>query len=360
MSIKQVINQIEDLEGRSILKSKVFIDQYGWGKLKETLDLYIKGLSFGIPEDELESLFKVEEKNTSDLTDASSVESFVTYPEDSIEDSIEDLIEAHIDVIKEEEPVDQPTPHHFLNNELIHKALYRLSDEGVLSIMSNQICDLAGVDQSKGNLKKITQGLEQAGFKSKYASNPLKFTRTRANLHEVDLNNLTECLNSLWKYLSDRRDKNIKLPIKIEDYLDGTEGSVKLKRDKEDLFIAVGDATYNNYFVELTRILEKVYGHTDQLVGGEWVENTELNKYLLSEALLKAFPSTTLRRTVKKEYPELDNFEVEGTVQHLRDYLNDVQVKVGLLNDNWSSIDTAVSGFVYLVVIMSLNYHMNQ
>ena len=188
----------------------------------------------------------------------------------------------------------------------------------------------------------------------------MKFTRTRTNLHEVDLNQLTEGLSSLWEYLADRRDKNIKLPIKIEDYLDGTEGSVKLKRDKEDLFIAVGNSTYNLFREELTRILEKAYGHTNQLVGGEWVENTELNKYLLSEALLKSFPSTTLRRMVKKEYPELDNFEVEGTVQHLRDYLNDVQVKVGLLNENWSSIDTAVSGFVYLVVIMSLNYHMNQ
>ena len=155
--------------------------------------------------------------------------------------------------------------------------------------MTNQICDLAGVDQSKGNLKKITQGLEQAGFKSKYVSNPLKFTRTRTNLHEVDLNQLTEGLSSLWEYLADRRDKNIKLPIKIEDYLDGTESSVKLKRDKEDLFIAVGDSTYTLFKEELARILEKAYGHTNQLVGGEWVENTELNKYLLSEALLKSF-----------------------------------------------------------------------
>lgn len=348
VSIEQVINQIEDLEGRSVLKSKVFIDQYGWGKLKETLNLYIKGLSFGIPENELKSLFKVEEKSTADLTEA-PIEAIPVAP-----------IEAPIDALQEEELADKPTPYYFLNNELIHKALYRLSDEGVISIMSNQICDLAGVDHSKGNLKKITQGLEQAGFKSKYVSNPLKFTRTRANSHEVDLNKLTECLNPLWVYLAGRKDKSIKLPIKIEDYLDGTEGSVKLKRNKEDLFIAVGDFTYNLFKGELTQILEKVYGHTNQLVGGGWVENTELNKYLLSESLLRAFPSTTLKKVVKKEYPELDNFEVEGTVQHLRDYLNDVQVKVGLLNDDWSSIDTAVSGFVYLVVIMSLNYHMNQ
>ena len=59
VSIQKVIYQIEELEKSHILNSKAFIDQYGWEKLKETLVLYSKGLSFGIPQNELENLFKL-------------------------------------------------------------------------------------------------------------------------------------------------------------------------------------------------------------------------------------------------------------------------------------------------------------
>ena len=59
MSIQKVIYQIEQLEKSSVLNSRSFIDQYGWEKLKEALTLYYKGLGFGIPQNELENLFKL-------------------------------------------------------------------------------------------------------------------------------------------------------------------------------------------------------------------------------------------------------------------------------------------------------------
>ena len=357
MSIQKVIYQIEELEKLSILNSRSFIEQYGWEKLKETLVLYSKGSSFGIPQKELEDLFKI---NPVEFPVEEKPPPVVKELPPSNSKEVEDLVEDIPIETQEDGGQEKTTTYHFLNNERIHNALYSMSNEGVIPILTNQVCILAGVEQSKGNLKKITQGLEDVGFKSKYVSNPLRFTRTRANLHEVDLNNLNESLGELWDYLSERRDKEMKLPIKLEDYLDGTEGQVRLRKDRDDLFITLSTPTLNLFKDELLNLLNKVYGDTNQLVGQAWLENTPLNKYLLSESLLKAYPSTTLRKLVKKEYPQLDNYEVDGTVQHLRDNLNDIQVKVGLLNENWSSIDTAISGFVYLIAIMSLNYHMDQ
>ena len=317
VSIQKVIYQIEQLEKSSVLNSRSFIEQYGWEKLKEALTLYYKGLGFGIPQNELENLFKLSPV----LVEEPPIveEELPPVEVQEVENQVEEPVETQEVEVQE---------HYFLNNERIHNALYTLSDEGVISILTNQVCVLAGVEQSKGNLKKITQGLEDAGFKSKYVSNPLKFTRTRVNSHEIDLNKLDESLDDLWLYLSERRDKEMKLPIKLEDYLDGTEGEVKLRKDRDDLFITLSNPTLNLFKNQLLNLLNKVYGDTKQLVGQAWLENTTLNKYLLSESLLRAYPSTTLRRLVKKEYPQLDNYEVDGTVQHLRDYLNDVQVKV--------------------------------
>lgn len=350
MGLEELISKIEELESKSILSSKKYIEHYGWSKLKENLDLYAKGQSFGIPQQELESLFETPSEKI--------VEVFVQEQEEVVEVPPQEVVE-NLDQVSDLEEKEVEQRFFFLNDEKVHNALLNLSQDGILPILSNQICDLAGVESTKGNLGKISRCFEEVGFKSKYVSNPTRLTRTRVLRHEIDLNNLTQGTSDLWDYFEERRDKSLKMPINLYDYLDGTESCLRLKKDGSDLSIVVRRDTYRVFEQTLIKLMELAEGKKPELFI-DTIPNTRLNRYLLSESLIRAFPITTLKKLVKKEYPDLDSFELEGTVNHLRTYLSEVLVSVGLFNDNWSSIDSSVGGFVYLLADMTLDYHMNQ
>ncbi len=335
MDISDLIRTLERLEEQKLLSPREFLSSQGVEKASDLLSLYKKGLEYGLPQETLKSLFSSspEKENTVDpQTDLST-----SSTEGDIEDDVED-----------------PSSF-FLGDSEIHLFLSALSNmENMITLSSLQICDLAGVEPTIGVLRKITNDLDSADVKSRLENDPTRPTRTRTRFFDIDLSQV-ESFSDLWVFLRERREaKTWKVPIALYDYLDGTESGFRFVNDAlgDDISIVLQSYNFDRFRNVLRPLYKRAYGESlDTLV-----KNNGMNKYLLSRAMMEAFPPVSLKTLVEGKVEEGRRSEISTLV---RKSLQQIKVSQSLFDDDWTSLDSTLSGFVYLIACMIIDYNIS-
>ena len=343
MDISDLIRTLERLEEQKLISPREFLSSQGREKASETISLYEKGLEYGLPQDALKSLF-------SKSTSAPEPEPVSTPAEASLD--VDEILSDLSEVVEDE--VSQPESW-FLNDSEIHLFLSSLAHDNNISISGLQICCLADVEPTKGVLRKITSELDSVGFKSRLENDPTRPIRTRTRFYTVDLSQL-DGLSDLWSFLSERREaKSWKVPIALYDYLDGTESGFRFVNDAsgEDISIVLQSYNFDRFRNTLRPLYKKVYGESlDTLV-----KNNGMNKFLLSTAMMMAFPMTPLKSLVAERVSDTERrAEITALV---RKTLQQIKVSQSIFDDDWTSLDSTVSGFVYLIACMIIDYNIS-
>jgi hypothetical protein len=342
VDISDLIRTLERLEEQKLLSPREFLSSQGLDKASETLSLYEKGLEYGLPQDALKSLFSKPESAPVSIPDPE--------PETSldVDGVLRDLSEVVVGEASEPKSW-------FLNDSEIHLFLSSLAHDNNISISGLQICCLADVEPTKGVLRKITSELDLVGFKSRLENDPTRPIRTRTRFYTVDLSQL-DGLSDLWVFLIERREaKSWKVPIALYDYLDGTESGFRFVNDAlgEDVSIVLQSYNFDRFRNTLRPLYKKVFGESlDTLV-----KNDGMNKFLLSTAMMMAFPMTPLKRLVAER---VDDPERRSEIKALvRKTLQQIKVSQSIFDDDWTSLDSTISGFVYLIACMIIDYNIS-
>lgn len=318
VEVAKLIKTLGELEAKGVINPNEVISMYGLEKVSQAVESYLVGLSYGIPEDVcLSVLEKIKQKDTGN--------------------------------------------YHFLGDEEMHDLLLRYSrvafgQEGVLDLNVRDICKLACVESNQTTTSEIAKHLEQNGYVSTSVTDPTKFTRTRIKQFRIDLNDLPD-LSDLWAYLGGFKDQ-ASLPIKISDFLDGTEDNYNLRLRNDDFALVVPKDCLLHFRSYLYDFIEAVY-EEDSSSSYMYLENTGFNRFLLSQVLCKAFPRVSLRQLVSKS-DKVDSTKVSEVVVFLRERLKATKVNQGIFNAKWNLLDTSISGYVYLLSYMYLEYYLEE
>ena len=176
----------------------------------------------------------------------------------------------------------------------------------------------------------------------------------RTRFYDIDLSQV-ESFSDLWSFLKDRREaKTWKVPIALYDYLDGTESGFRFVNEAlgDDMSIVLQSYNFDRFRNALAPLYKKAYGVSlDTLV-----DNNGMNKYLLSRAMMEAFPPVSLKALVEGLVLEKGRRSEISTL--VRSALQQIKVSQSLFDDDWTSLDSTLSGFVYLIACMIIDYNI--
>jgi len=318
VEVSKLIKTLGELEKKGVFNPTKMISTHGLEKVSEAIESYLVGVSYGIPEDVCLSVL---EKLSSPQTN-----------------------------------------NYFLGDEEVHNLLLKYSRvahgrEGYLYMNVRDICKLACVEANQTNTSEIAKNLERQGYVSTSVADPTKFTRTRVKQFHFDLSCLPD-LSSLWSYLGELKD-SATLPIKVSDFLDGTEDNYNLRFKKEDFALVVPKECLLHFRTYLCDFVEAIY-EEDSSSSYMYLENTGFNRFLLSQVLCKAFPRVSLRDLVARSSKNIPPKEVTPIVDYIRERLRATQVNQGIFNAKWNLIDSNISGYVYLLSYMYLEYYLEE
>tara|TARA_B100000073_G_C23743603_1_gene574482 strand:- start:3684 stop:4724 length:1041 start_codon:yes stop_codon:yes gene_type:complete len=340
VEVKKLIQTLGVLKTDKVLDPTEVIAQHGLEKVVETVEAYLKGLEYGIPREVSLEVFK----------------SLAIETEKSI-DQREITEEPQEKGVGDSENI-------FLNDSELHDLLVQYSYEvlgsnGVISLTVRDICRLSCVDLDQTNCSLISSHLDKAGFVSSSVADPTKFTRTRTKKYTLNLLSLPD-LSELWSELGNVRDSST-LPIKITDFLDGTEDNVSLRQEGENFNLVVRNKNLLSFRSILQEMMEAVY-ETNDSEGLIYVENNGINRFLLAQALCHAFPATPIRRMVWREAGEgnLEQSDISATASYIRTRLKRMTACQGIFNEKWNLLDSSISGYVYLLSYMFLEYYIEE
>lgn len=332
MDISDLIRTLARLEEQKLLSPREFLSHQGLENASDVLSLYEKGLEYGLPQESLKTLF-------------TTPKTLPTTPEAPEAPEAPDVGDFEV--------VELP-PFTFLNNPEIHMVLSCLTDTDEITLSGFQICYLSDVEPTKGVLRKITSALDSVGFKSRLENDPTRPIRTRTRFYNIDLTQLGG-LSDLWSFLSERREsKSWKVPIAIYDYLDGTESGLRFINDDkgEELSLVLQSYNFDRFRNTLAPLYKRVYGKSLETL----IKNDGVNKYLLSRAMMEAFPIVSLKRLLEDRVSSDRRSEIRGIVKHS---LQHIKVSQSIFDEDWTSLDSTLSGFVYLIACMIIDYNIN-
>ena len=340
MEVKKLIQTLGVLKTDKVLDPTEVIAQHGLEKVVETVETYLKGLEYGIPREVSLEVFN----------------SLAIETEKSIDQR--EITEEH------HENGGVGSGNLFLNDSELHDLLVQytyevLGSDGVISLTVRDICRLSCVDLDQTNCSLISVHLDKAGFVSSSVADPTKFTRTRTKKYTLNLLSLPD-LSELWSELGNLKDSST-LPIKITDFLDGTEDNVSLRQEGEDFNLVVRNKSLLSFRSILQEMMESVYEKADS-EGLIYVENNGVNRFLLAQALCHAFPATPIRQMVRREADEenLKNSDLSAAVSYIRARLKRMTACQGIFNEKWNLLDSSISGYVYLLSYMFLEYYIEE
>ena len=348
MNILNTIRTLESLEAHGALDPKTAIQRNGFEKVVEVLEIYKKAQAWGVPAEHLREIFSLLTGSAEDVA-----------PTPSFDESEAPQIEIASDEAPVSEPLaeDTSSDRFFGSSSSLHEMLRSVSITGTLKISNLELCTLFGASPSQGNLRKITQVFDQNGMEGELSSDPARITRTRSRFYMINLDEWVDngSFKDLWSYLRNKSEKEaigMCLPIAFYDYLDGTELGMRFRNSEGDLSLVVSNKTYNSFVREVRLVLKRVYG--ESAPSGNMVDNTSFNRYLLSRALRMAYPKTTLKEMISEAQVK----DAEVAESYVRGCLENVQVSLDIFDDTWATIDTTLSGFVYLLAQMFLDYYI--
>ena len=345
MKILNIIRTLEALEAHGVLNPRDAIERHGFEKLTELLEIYKKASEWGVPSDHLAELFGVVK------TAPPPVAPQPVAPQPALD----------------EPALDEPEPPRsiatvwkggdfFTGIKSTHERLLSLSDNGTICISNADVCTLLGAPPTQGTLRKITQVFDQHGFVSELRSDPTRPTRTRSRFYKINLSEwkTSDELDDLWFYLIDKSEDEggFMLPIAFYDYLDGTEGGLRFRNKHGDLSLVISNQSYNTFCRVVKSHLKKVYGEAPS--NSNMVDNKDFNRYLLARSLRRAFPKTTLKDMLSSVSVK----DPANAESYIRERLDGLVVSLDIFDDTWTPIDTQVSGFVYLLAQMFLDYYI--
>ncbi len=340
MEVKKLIQTLDVLKTDKVIDPSEAIAQHGLEKVVEAVEAYLKGLEYGIPREVSLEVFKSLSTETEKSIDQREIK------EEALEIGSTD---SEFIFLEDRE----------LHDQLVQYSYEVLGQDGSISLTVRDICRLACVDLDQHNCSIISIYLDKAGFVSSSVPDPTKFTRTRTKRYTLNLLSLPN-LSELWAELKEAKDSS-SLPIKITDYLDGTEDNVSLRQEGNPFNLVVRNKSLVDFRNVLQEMMESVF-ETSESEGLIYVENNGINRFLLAQALCHAFPITPIRQMVRRESEEenLKNSDLSAAVSYIRTRLKRMTACQGIFNEKWNLLDSSISGYVYLLSYMFLEYYLEE
>lgn len=345
MDLKLILTALQDYEARGLLNPSEAISDFGYEKVSEIISLMQKARDYNIPE-HYYLPFLNEIRKSDEIKP-------ISYPAITLD---EEPLQAPLsfEMVGEKEKELAPSYSLFISQD-ISDSLFLLSKEGKIKLSVRDIAILAGCDPSNtGTARKISSLLDPH-YTPNLLNDPTRVARTRTKVYEIDLMDDIN-YSDLNAFLLERKQEawNKKLPIVLVDYLSGAESQYGFFLEGKPYELVL-DASLISKFGS---VFKKNYAvaHGEEIGSADVIPRTNLNFYLLDRALKQSFPVTPLEDLVEDlALPHMTQDHRKELCAYVRQEMSMIEVAVGADADKYIGLDTALSGFTYLIAYSILS-----
>lgn len=316
MDIKTLIQTLSQLEKEGILSPSEYIKQNSMEKVKENVELYAKGVSYGFSDLELKDIFR----------------SSKTPPKKKQNDQLE---------------ISYNSP----SSSIFADILGYMDWLGIedLYLSGEDCCRIFNYTPTVGVVRKLHKFLKEKKREHKNVKDPSAYKHhyvTRffiTSKEDFDEDILFEIRSIVKKGCTPSFSKRT---IRVEDFLDGTDIDSVIWNGQDKLNLVIEKKILNTF-------LDFISPHFSQ----PFFTESEVSIFLLDRAMEKMFSKIRIEKLVEKTIPDLSHTQQEDLVKVVRRFLQeDLKTSNDIFDQTKIKLSTSIIGRVYLLVRMVILY----
>jgi hypothetical protein len=316
MDIKTLIQTLSQLEKEGILSPSEYIKQNSKEKVKENVELYLQGSSYGFSDLELKDIFRPEKAPSKNIQNNQLEISY-----NSPSSKIFAVILGYMDWLGIED----------------------------LYLSGEDCCRIFNYTPTVGVVRKLHKLLKEKKKENKNVKDPsaykhhyvTRFFVTSKNDFDEDL--LFEIRSIVKKHCTPSFSKRT---IRVEDFLDGTDIDSVIWNGQDKLNLVIEKKILNAF-------LDYISPHFSD----SFFTESEVSIFLLNRAMENMFSKIRIEQLVEKTIPDLNKVQQDDLVKVVRRFLQeDLKTSNDIFDQSKIKISTNIIGRVYLLVRMVILY----